>query len=59
MKQLAESNFHKAHYAADRISSLDGYELLFPDQEFFNELECRQGIAARVVNLQHQPSLLS
>ncbi len=40
LRQLAELNYHKAHYAADQISSLDGYELVYPEP-FFNELTFR------------------
>jgi glycine dehydrogenase subunit 1 len=36
LRQVAELNFHKAHYAAGEISKLPGYDLLF-DTAFFNE----------------------
>ncbi len=36
LRQLAELCFHKAHYAADRIASLEGYSLWSPTS-FFNE----------------------
>jgi glycine dehydrogenase subunit 1 len=41
MRQVAELCFHKAHYAADRLGSLEGYALSFT-QPFFHEfvLEC-------------------
>ena len=36
LKELAELNYHKAHYAADQISSLPGFTVN-PVQPFFNE----------------------
>ncbi len=38
--QVASQCFDKAHYAADRIAGLDGYELKF-DQPFFKEFVVR------------------
>jgi glycine dehydrogenase subunit 1 len=41
LRQVAELCYHKAHYAADQITKLDGYSLAFSDP-FFNEfaLKC-------------------
>ena len=36
LRQVAELCYHKAHYAADAISKLKGYSLVFP-QPFFKE----------------------
>jgi len=36
VRAMAEQCYHKAHYLADRITSLDGYELKF-DGPFFHE----------------------
>lgn len=36
MRELAEQNYHKAHYLADRLAQLDGVSLPF-QQPFFNE----------------------
>ncbi len=36
LRQVAELNYHKAHYAAKSITALDGFELAF-DSPFFNE----------------------
>ncbi len=36
LRQVGELNFHKAHYAADRISRLDGYSVDL-SKPFFNE----------------------
>ncbi|NIW45144.1 MAG: aminomethyl-transferring glycine dehydrogenase subunit GcvPA [Gammaproteobacteria bacterium] len=36
LKEVANLNYQKAHYAADQISRLDGYEL-WSDEVFFNE----------------------
>ncbi len=30
-KQVADLCYQKAHYAAEQISKIDGYELAFPD----------------------------
>ena len=40
LRQVAELNLEKAHYLADRIVSLDGYELAFSGA-FFNEFVVR------------------
>jgi glycine dehydrogenase subunit 1 len=36
LRKLAELNYHKAHYAANRIAELEGYEITNPGV-FFNE----------------------
>ena len=36
-KQVANLCYQKAHYAADQISNLDGYQLTFEDTPFFHE----------------------
>lgn len=36
MRELAEQNFHKAHYAAAQIAQIPGYQLLV-EGDFFNE----------------------
>lgn len=40
LRQVAEQCYHKAHYAADQISKLDGYELAFSGP-YFNEFVIR------------------
>ncbi len=50
MKQVAETCYHKAHYAADRISALPGFELKFPDLPFFNEFSVTCPIPAAKIN---------
>lgn len=40
LRQVAELCYHKAHYAADQIVSIPGYELWSPDP-FFNEFVVR------------------
>ncbi len=40
LRQVAELNYHKAHYAAEQIAALPGYELAF-DEPFFNEFTVR------------------
>ncbi len=37
LRQVAEQCYHKAHYAAERIASLQAYALRFTDRPFFNE----------------------
>jgi glycine dehydrogenase subunit 1 len=46
VRQLAELNYHKAHYAAAQIARLDGYRLAF-DSPFFNEftIQCPTKVA--------------
>jgi glycine dehydrogenase subunit 1 len=46
LRQVAELNYHKAHYAADSIAKLDGYEL-WSNEAFFNEfvVRCPQPVA--------------
>lgn len=41
MRDVAEHCYHKAHYAAEQIAALPGYELLWPDQPFFHEFAVR------------------
>jgi len=40
LRQIAELNYHKAHYAADRIDKLDGFSVA-RDKPFFNEFIAR------------------
>jgi glycine dehydrogenase subunit 1 len=46
LRQVAELNFHKAHYAANKISEIPGYDVEF-DIPFFNEfvVRCPQPIS--------------
>jgi glycine dehydrogenase subunit 1 len=37
MRQVSETCYHRAHYAAEQISAIPGYKMQFPDQEFFHE----------------------
>ena len=39
--RIAKLCLDKAHYAADRIAALDGFELAFPDAPFFKEFAVR------------------
>jgi glycine dehydrogenase subunit 1 len=43
LRQVSELNYHKAHYAAEQITKLEGYEL-WSDDNFFNEfvIQCPQ-----------------
>lgn len=49
LRRAAELCYHKAHYAADRIESLDGYELVF-STPFFHEFAVRLPAPPRDVN---------
>ncbi len=47
LRRVAELNYHKAHYAAQRLAALEGFDLLFPETPFFNEfaLRCPRPVA--------------
>lgn len=49
LRRVAELCYHKAHYAAERITSLDGYERMF-DGPFFHEFVVQTPIPPREVN---------
>jgi len=55
LKEVAELNFHKAHYAADKISTVPGFTVN-PVQPFFNEFVVHCPATAAEINemlLQH------
>lgn len=49
LRHAAELCYHKAHYAADRVASLDGYERVF-NGPFFHEFVLRTPIPPQEVN---------
>ncbi|MEO0563025.1 MAG: aminomethyl-transferring glycine dehydrogenase subunit GcvPA [Chloroflexota bacterium] len=49
MKQVAELNYHKAHYAAQQIDALTGYDVDF-SKPFFNEFVVKCSIPVADVN---------
>jgi len=49
LAQVAHLNYQKAHYAAERISALPGYEMCF-DALFFNEFAVHCPISADEIN---------
>ncbi|MBT3390082.1 MAG: aminomethyl-transferring glycine dehydrogenase subunit GcvPA [Chloroflexi bacterium] len=49
LRQVAELNYHKAHYAAEQIAALPGFELAF-DEPFFNEFTLRCPKSAVEIN---------
>jgi glycine dehydrogenase subunit 1 len=53
-KQVADLCYQKAHYAAQRISELDGYELEFKDTPFFHEFVVKTPKPAEMINLHLQ-----
>lgn len=52
--QLANLCYQKAHYAAEQISKLDGFELAFPDTPFFHEFVIRTPKPINEINLHLQ-----
>lgn len=53
-KQVSNLCFQKAHYAAEQISALEGYELAFPDQPFFHEFVIKTPRPVNELNLHLQ-----
>lgn len=49
LRQVAELCYHKAHYAADQISALDGFEL-WSDQPFFHEFVVKCPLPVAEIN---------
>lgn len=49
LRQVAELCYHKAHYAAEQITKLKGYSLVFP-RPFFKEFAIRCPIAPSRIN---------
>jgi len=49
LREVANLNYQKAHYAADQISRLDGYEL-WSDQVFFNEFVVKCPLPVEEIN---------
>jgi glycine dehydrogenase subunit 1 len=49
LRQVAELNYHKAHYAAREIDALDGYTVR-QDAPFFNEFVVRCPAPVRAIN---------
>jgi glycine dehydrogenase subunit 1 len=49
-RQVAESCFHKAHYAAKEIGMLKGFKLKFTDKPFFHEFVLESPLPASELN---------
>lgn len=49
LRQVSELCYHKAHYAADKIKSLDGFDLWLEDP-FYHEFVIRNPIPTEVIN---------
>jgi glycine dehydrogenase subunit 1 len=47
LRTVAEQCYHKAHYAADRIAGLNGYELAYPETPYFHEFVVNCPVEAR------------
>jgi len=50
-KQVANLCYQKAHYAANRIAQLPGFELAFPDTPFFHEFVVKTPKPVNEINL--------
>ncbi len=50
LREVAELNYHKAHYAAQRLAGLEGYELAFPEVPFFNEFTLKTPLPVAEIN---------
>jgi glycine dehydrogenase subunit 1 len=50
-KQVANLCFQKAHYAAEQIAQLPGFELAFPDTPFFHEFVIKTPKPINEINL--------
>jgi glycine dehydrogenase subunit 1 len=50
-KQVANLCYQKAHYAADQIAKLPGFELAFPDTPFFHEFVVKTPKPVNEINL--------
>ncbi len=48
--ELGKTNLSRAHYAAQRIASLPGWSLTYPDRSFFKEFSVTTPIPAAEVN---------
>jgi glycine dehydrogenase subunit 1 len=49
LRQLAELNYHKAHYAAEKIASIPGFDLKY-SQPFFNEFTVSCPLSVKELN---------
>ena len=49
LQQVARLNYHKAHYAADQIEAIDGYQV-WRNQAFFNEFVVKSMTPAAQIN---------
>ena len=49
LRQVADVSFRRAHHLAERLTSLPGWEMAFPDRQFLNEFPIRVPKAASVV----------
>ncbi|RMG84138.1 MAG: glycine dehydrogenase, partial [Chloroflexi bacterium] len=49
LRKVAELNYHKAHYAADEIDKLKGFEVV-RDKPFFNEFMVRCPVPVEQIN---------
>jgi glycine dehydrogenase subunit 1 len=48
MRRIAEVSFKRAHHLAERLTTLPGWEMAFPERQFLNEFPIRAPKAAQV-----------
>ncbi|MGI6741822.1 MAG: aminomethyl-transferring glycine dehydrogenase subunit GcvPA [Brevefilum sp.] len=53
-KQVSNLCYQKAHYAAEQIAALDGFEMAFPGQPFFHEFVIKTPKPVNEINLHLQ-----
>jgi glycine dehydrogenase subunit 1 len=53
-QQVANLCYHKAHYAAEKITALEGYELAFDETPFFHEFVIKTPKPVNEINLHLQ-----
>jgi glycine dehydrogenase subunit 1 len=49
LRQVSEVGFKRAHALAERLAALPGWEMAFPERQFFNEFPVRVPNARAVV----------
>jgi glycine dehydrogenase subunit 1 len=49
LRQVADVSFRRAHHLSERLASLPGWEMAFPDRQFLNEFPVRAPKATSVV----------
>ena len=50
LRDVAESCYHKAHYAAEQINAIPGYEVMWEEDKFFHEFVVKSPMPAAELN---------